>query len=167
MKNIIDKNLLRLFVKEHSAPVTDPQALENNGHFGLALVTPEDEPIPGIIGEIQKDLPEARTFKMTAPEGENNLKQFRAFLSELLYLLNEPPLKNGQEPAVATHLARLLSTRFDFMIVDAAERLGTYSLDALRRDHGNPPTFLIARSDRILDTLLSSDSLLQRVTMLA
>jgi hypothetical protein len=162
MFNKLDPIQLKVFLRDHGSAIP----AENNGHFAVAVVPPKNNPTDLLVASLQKIQPNVRILTIEAPEGKDNLKQYRAFLSDVLYLLEGKPLAHGQESAAATWMAKLFSANYDYVIVTHAERLGAYSLDALRRDRGNPPVFLIAYDDQILETLLGSEVLVNRTFML-
>jgi hypothetical protein len=155
------------FIGEQCAPFLFNSPLQQKSPFALALAKTGDTPIDNLRSLIFRSRPLARVLEVMAPSGKDPSKQYREFLSEILYRLGEPPLRHGQESAVAAHLPKLLSARYDFVIIDHAERMGAYSLDSLRRDRGCPPVFLIAYDDRILETLIANEALLNRVFMLS
>jgi hypothetical protein len=156
------------FIGEHSAPyVFNQNYPSRNFTFALALASPGEAPIENLRAQIIRSQPKARIFEVTAPPGKDPSKQYREFLSEVLYRLGEAPLRHGQASAVAARLPKILSQRFNYCIIDHAEHMGQYSIDALRRDRGCPPVILVAYDDRILHTLLANESLLHQVFMLS
>ena len=133
--------------------------------LALAIIHPGED-ASGLLSALVTINPGARILEITAPEGQDNLKQYRAMLTELLFACGETPLRRGQTSAAEAQLTRLLRAKADVVVIHHAERMGTYALDALRPDRGNPPVVLIAYQDRVLDTVLSQDALMQRVVLL-
>ncbi len=138
---------------------------QNSEQFALAIFHPDEDP-SGLIATLKAQNSSARILEVTAPEGQDNIKQYRAMLSEFLFACGEPPLRPSQATAVEARLARLLHERADYVVVHHAERMGTYALSALRRERGVPPVVLIAYSQQVLDTLLKQDSLMREVVLL-
>jgi hypothetical protein len=163
----ISTSQVKNFLREQNAPfLFNPPGQEKIG-FALALATPGDHPVEKLLSTILHSQPSARILEVVSPFGKDSLKQYREFLSEMFYRLDEPPLRHGQESAAANRLVRILSSRFDYVIIDHAERMGAYSLDLLRRDRGCPAALLVAYDDCILDILISNDTLLKHVYMLS
>jgi hypothetical protein len=163
----INQTQVRNFIGEQSAPFLFNPPIIQKSSFALALATPGEAAVESIRGQICRSKPQARILVVEAPEGKDASKQYRQFISEMLYRLGEPATHHGQETAVAARLPKLLSARYDYVIIDHAERMGAYSIDSLRKDRGCPSVFLVAYSDQILDTLLSNEVLLNRVYMLS
>jgi hypothetical protein len=163
----INTTQVKDFLGEQCAPFLFNSQFQQKSPFALALAKAGDTPIDNLRSLIDRTRPLARILEFTAPTGKDSSKQYREFLSEILYQLGEPPFRHGQETAVAAHLPKILSARYDFVIIDHAERMGAYSIDALRRDRGCPPVFLIAYDDRILETLVANEALLNRVFMVS
>ncbi len=138
---------------------------QNVEQFALAIFHPGEDP-SGLISTLKTQNPNARILEVTAPEGQDNIKQYRAMLSEFLFACGEPPLRPSQATAAEARLARLLRERADTVVIHHAERMGTYALSALRRERGVPPVVLIAYSDKVLDTLLKQDALMHQVVLL-
>lgn len=163
----INMTQVKDFIGELYAPFLFNAQQQQKSRFALALAKPGETAVENLRAMIYRNKPVSRVLEITAPGGKDSLKQFREFLSEILYHLGEPPVRHGQETAVAARLPKILSARYDFVVIDHAERMGAYSIDALRRDHGCPPVFLVAYDDRILETLLANEALLNRVFMLS
>jgi hypothetical protein len=163
-----DRELLLSVVRpvfEPSAPSLKGAAAHLPDPYALAIFR-SDEDALGLLSALYTLNPKARILEVTAPEGKDNIKQYRALLSELLLACGDLPLRQRQPSAVETYLVKLLRAKADYVVIHHAERMGTYALQALRRDRGNPPVILIAYSDRVLDTLLSQDELLRRIVLL-
>jgi len=158
---------VRNFLQEQNAPFLFNSTGQGINGFALALANPGDHPVEKLRSTIIKSQPLARICEAVAPYGKDSLKQYREFISELYYRLGEPPIRHGQESAAANRLSRILSGRFDYIIIDHAERMGAYSLDLLRRDRGCPAALLVAYDDCIFETLLANESLLEHVYMLS
>jgi hypothetical protein len=163
----INQSQVRNFIGEQSAPFLFNPPILQKSSFAVALAAPGEPAVENLRAQIYRSKPQARIFEAAAPEGKDSFKQYRGFLSELLYRLDEPAFHHGQETGVAVRLPKLLSARYDYVIIDHAERMGAYSMDVLRKDRGCPSVFLVAYDDRILDTLLSNEALLSRVYMLS
>jgi hypothetical protein len=163
----INTTQVRDFIGEQNAPLLFNPQIQQKSRFALALASSNEAPIENLRSLIFHSKPHARVLEISAPSGRDPSKQYREFLSEILYRLGEPPFHHGQETAVATHLPKILSARYDYILIDHAERMGAYSIDALRRDRGCPPVFLVAYDDRILETLIANEALLNRVFMLS
>ncbi len=148
------------FIGEQKAPFLFHSPVIPKTRFALALASPGEKPVENIRVQILRLMPCARIFELTSPPGRDLSKQYREFLSEAFYHLGELPFRHGQESAIAARLPRLLSSRFDFVIIDHAETMGEYSLDALRGDRGCPPAILVAYDDRILETIIANEVLL-------
>jgi hypothetical protein len=158
---------VRDFIGEHKAPLLFNSPAQPQNHFALALTSLKEAPLENLRGMIYRNIPNARILEITAPQGKDPLKQYREFLSEMLYILGEAPLHHGQETAIAARLPKILTNRYDYIIIDHAERMGAYSIESLRKDRGCPPVFLIAYDDHILDTLFNNEALLNKVFLLS
>ncbi|MBE0696123.1 MAG: hypothetical protein IH586_04300, partial [Anaerolineaceae bacterium] len=163
----INTTQVKDFIGEQYAPFLFNSQVQQKSRFALALASAAEAPIENIRSQINRTNPRSRVLEITAPSGRDQSKQYRAFLSEILYRLGESPFRRGQESAIAAYLPKVLSARYDFVIIDHAEHMGAYSIDALRRDRGCPPVFLVAYDDRILETLIANEALLNRIFMLS
>jgi len=162
----IDVTQVSNFIREQRAPFLFNSSEQSEKEIALAIASRGEDTVGKLRGMILRSRPLSRIFHMKAPQGKDSLKQFREFISELLYHLGEPPLRHGQESAVAARLQKVLSSRYDYVIIENAELLGAYSLDLLRRYRGGPAVLLVASNDQILDTLLASDVLQKSVYLL-
>ena len=167
-RTYFDRDLLLSVVKpalESRAPLSKSANSRPPDQLALAIIHPGED-AGGLLSALYTMNPGARILEITAPEAEDNIKQYRAMLTELLFACGETPLRRGQTSAAEARLPKLLRANADVVVVHHAERMGTYALDALRPDRGNPPVVLIAYHDRVLDTVLSQDTLLHRVVLL-
>lgn len=142
--------------------------LEKKTDKKLALVISSagEKPVERLKKTIYRLKPTARIFEVKAPFGKDAIKQYREFLSEMLYKLGEPPLRHGQETAVAFRIRKILTSWYDAILIDQAENMSEYSLDLFHKDSKGPTVFLIAYGEQILDTLLANEVLLNRVHLL-
>lgn len=162
----INVSQVKDFIGGHSAPILFNSKDQSKGKLALALATAGERPVEKIRTTIYRTKPLARIFEINAPSGKDSIKQYREFLSEVLYRLGEPPLRHGQETAAASRLSKIIASRYDFIIIDHAETMSVYSLDLFRKDHEFPVVFLVAYEDYILETLLANEALLNRIFLL-
>jgi hypothetical protein len=137
----------------------------------LFTATPDDEGfIPALVEEIGRHYPSAHIicFAVPADEGgqsqQARKKRSRSFLAALAEALGLPPLRPRQDTSgFRFDLERQMWDRADFIVVDYAERLETWALDFLRRDHrGRPPVLLVTRDYEALQDTLDTDASLAR-----
>lgn len=143
----------------------------NPQHFLVFTAAPDDQDfVPALIQEIAPLYPTAHIACFAVPEGESGnsqrarKKRWRSFLSALAESLGLSPLRPGQEEySFRWTVEHQMWDRADFIIVDYAERLDTWSLHFLRRDYrGRPPVLLVTRDDEALQDVLATDSSLAR-----
>jgi hypothetical protein len=158
-------SVVRPVYEPHAYPPKGPIARQSDDPFALAIFRAPEDAV-GLLSTLYTLNPNARILELTAPEGKDNLKQYRAMLTELLIACGETPLRHRPPSQMEAYLVKLLQANADYVVIHHAERMGAYALEALRRDRGNPPVILIAYSDQVLDTVLSQEDLLRRTVLL-